>query len=141
MAAPPSPPPLLTTPLDVEDLLTKINAVLDFAVEYGDTGRFNDCFTLQVDWDTPGAKKDVKVLVNFTFPDDCDRNYAVWVQTTRECMRRFYNVRELLEDRFSLSLNLEPQAGGGFILIRSLPQSELSPSGRKHEARKRRRRC
>jgi len=141
MAERSSPPPFLKTPLDVEDLLTKINAVLDFAVEFGDTKRFGDCFTLKVDWKTPGAKKDVKVLVNFAFPDECDNNLALYVQTTRECMRRFYNVRELLEDRFSLSLNLEPQAGGGFILIRSLPQSELSPSGRKHEAGKRRRRC
>ena len=60
------------------------------------------------------------VRVNFTFPDDIDeeKDLGQWVQRARECMTRFYALRELLERRFELDVDLDEK--GGSIVIRSV---------------------
>ena len=115
-----SPSPTVKGPIDGEDLLAKINAVLDFGVEYGDPTRFGDNFLLEVDWSSRGPKKNVIVRVHFTFPDDIDeeKDLGQWVQRARECMTRFYALRELLERRFELDVDLDEK--GGSIVIRSV---------------------
>jgi hypothetical protein len=116
-------PVLVKGPIDVEDLMAKVNAVLDFGTKYGDPGQFGDRFSLEVDWNTRGPQKDVTVCVDFSFPyNSCgeahDLGYLVYAASTfRECMKRFHALGEVLERRFSLEVDLDEE--GGTIVIRS----------------------
>jgi hypothetical protein len=114
----PIPSQLVMDPIDVGDLMKKIQTIVEFAIDYC-SDEMCDIMDLRVIWDTPGFKKNVCISWSYNMPlgdgsPESQSYFRLWR------LGRLMMLKHYLDPHFKTDFVLHPGLQGADMTISTL---------------------